>query len=227
MSEDEPLDSHSTSEFTELVHRVNADYDAIKVVLKTREGAPTLTEVTDCLDQLQRDSVEAWTFAELIRYARTEQDQPEWVRRRLNVLRSLQPENVDWQREPDRGYGVAYEGREYNQPDLRFHSAQYYNPLETIIAVSAASVVLLTMSTVWAVRSFVRIKGERKLSRYINRLVDQVAEVIAGGDPKSIAAIRPIALGVIDYAVKYQSIGGQMDIEVDKMIKIKAKTTGA
>ena len=207
-----------------LLGPVSGDYDGLTVTLES-DGPPAVTEVLDCYALVRDDMNEAWALSELIDFVLSPQPHHWWQGERLSLLNSLSPGNAMSVRFPIPD--AVLDKYSYALPKLSVQSSRYYNPFETIMVVTSGCTILLIASVVWAVRRLRRLKGEEQFAARLNDLLSHVSKVLASGNPAAIKAIQPIALGIIQAACRHHSIVAKVDVELVKLMKVKADAKNA
>jgi hypothetical protein len=181
---------------------------------------PRLEEVEGSYRQVWFDLNWAWQLSEVYYVVTQEQENMsldvsvrlEW-RNNLDLSKGYIPDNNPFR-------GISWSDSHYPEPIARVLHASYSNPLETIIAVSAASIVMVIVSSIWAICKWKRSQNEADMVEAIANMTDKLATTLSNGDPKQIKAVEPIVKGIIQYGITYSNSQTKVDLQVPGGFKI-------
>jgi hypothetical protein len=196
-----------------IINRFTLEQRLFAVSLNVGGDPPDIQWVRHAFGGIERDLNLAWLLAETLPYASDrEQAQPLWARDILDRLNKLGPEPYNAIDEFRSGF-LNDEGRN-PRPIAQVLGAEHENPLETVILVTAASIVMLVTGTMWAARQYLRFRPERQLIEAQAEILETISEAITRGDTKTLNAVRPIALGIIHGAQKSILENEALDIKI-------------
>jgi hypothetical protein len=119
--------------------------------------------------------------------------------------------------------GVSWSPSMVPQPTARVLGAQHNNPLETVVALSAAAAISAIVGSTWAARSWLKARGERGLQESAAGLLDAVTDAIKSADPRMVTAATPIAIRVLRDAVAPQYSPDSLEIRATPAFQFTVK----
>ena len=192
--------------------------------IETSPGPPSLSEVAGVYETFDDELDRLWMLSEVLEYVVAGKEMPTWASDRIAKLKRLMSMAypVHPEDNPYRGYyHTVSSGGSFSQPQTKVYGSRYSNPLVTLIAVMAGAAILFMLTTVWSMRQFAKLYGEKELQAQRSKYLELFAEEMTKGDPQNREAAEAVFTGIMQMA--HESIDKMPEVSV----KIPAGPLGA
>jgi len=204
------------TEFTKLLNRYTLEERVFLARLDSGEEPPEIDEVIGAYAIVRQDLNWAWQLSEVLIHLENDLEMDEGIGARINFLRGF--DVLHEGHEVERFFGFWWSNSRNPEPVARIVGSQHSNPLETLILVTAVSTVIIIVGAIWAVRKWRQSKSDERISESLSELIESVAGTIAEGDPKRIAAVMPVAKGIVAAGLKRAT--DKLSIDLAKTAKV-------
>ena len=198
--------------------------DGIVLIADTSGPQASLEDISDALEVVKLDVNWSWRVSETLCRIAAPNPLPYWADQTVEQLKR-------WADVPEQaGYMSGYlntvefdplDDATLERPFVRFINAVHYNPVEITIAVSAASLTLLLIASLWAIRTWKKLKIDEGFAAAKTELIKRISAQILCDSPGQLREIETLLLGPLNSPNGLHEKGEEISISVPHLMSVR------